>query len=303
MAMCVLESNAQVYNWADGEEPKEKVKLEDLTGLMVGLNLGFYQANHSTADIYGGYGFDRAGARNNFATSWLNNAIQGPPTNETRRRTGDAIGVGPNEFSFDESDMPGEMRYRPSFMWGAHLRYNVNPDLGFFIEVNGTSPVTVGEFTVTNLTATPGQIQSNFVNRFQIRGEEQRLIFTGGVHKVIGREKREREGKPISVLPVIEAGFNSTFVSFEENFINLENSGIVDLTLFFQQQGVLVEEARVLTGVGFGGFASGGIQIHLGSDIMVNLLYRASHEHVKLGEWDHRGFQHTFVLRALWTRF
>jgi hypothetical protein len=295
------QSSAQVYNWADDEESEEPLRLDELGGLVVGLNLGFYQANPNTASIYGGYGFDRDGARLNFGQSWLNQAIQGNP--EFRRRTSDAVGLADGEWIFDESDMPAEMRFRPSFMWGGHFRYLFNPDFGVFVEVNGTNPVTVGEFTIQTPALNPiGQVGS--LQRFQIRGEEQRLIFTLGASKVLGRKERERQGKSTSILPIVDFGLNSTFSRFEENLINLGDLvGPVDLTVFFQQQGIAIDEARILTGVGIGGFASGGIQIHLGGDIMIDVLYRASLEQVRLGEWNERGFQHVFILRALWTRF
>ncbi|MCA1751003.1 MAG: hypothetical protein ABR572_13130 [Cryomorphaceae bacterium] len=291
---------AQVYNWADGEEPDEPVKLEDLTGFVVGLNIGFYQANSNTASIYNGYGFDRAGARNNFANAWLNQALQGNDIN--RRNTRNAMGFSDDNWSFGEDDMPNEMRYTPSFMWGAHFRYHLNPDFAFFAEVGGTSPTTTGEFTIVNQSAQPGQLESQRINRVEIRGEEQRLLLTLGVRRALGREKKERENRSTAILPFFEFGVNSTFVSFEENFINLDLP-TRDLTRFFQQQGFQVDEARQLTGVGFGAFGTLGIQIHLGSDIMIDLGYRPSFEHVKLGEWDQRGFQHIAVVRGVWTRF
>lgn len=293
--------HGQVYNWADDEEPEEPHKIYDLHGLVVGLNLGFYQANPNTAGIYGGYGFDRAGQRLPFSQSWLNQAIQGNP--QFIQRTSEAIGLAPGEWIFDESDMPGEMRFRPSFMWGGHFRYHVSPDLGFYAEINGTSPVTVGEFTIQTPAVNPiGQVGS--LERFQIRGEEQRLIFTVGAQHTIGRKQRERLGKSTTLLPLVDFGINSTFTQFEESFIQLDEfSGPIDLTVFFQRQGIAVDEARVLSGVGVGAYLGTGVQIHLGADIMIDLIYRASFEHVRLGEWDERGFQHIFLLRALWTRF
>lgn len=291
---------AQVYNWADGEEPDEPIKLEDLTGFVVGLNIGFYQANSNTASIYNGYGFDRAGAQNNFANAWLNQALQGNDIN--RRNTRNVMGFSDDNWSFGEDDMPNEMRYTPSFMWGAHFRYHLDPDFAFFAEVGGTSPTTTGEFTIVNQSAQPGQLESQRINRIEIRGEEQRLLLTLGVRRALGREKKERENRSTAILPFFEFGINSTFVSFEENFINLDLP-TRDLTRFFQQQGVQVDEARQLTGVGFGAFGTLGIQIHLGSDIMIDLGYRPSFEHVKLGEWDQRGFQHIAVVRGVWTRF
>lgn len=293
-------SYGQVSNWADGEEVTEPHKLEDLHGLVVGLNLGFYQANSNTGGIYSGYGFDRGGARNNFTNGWLNQAIQGNPI--FRARTREAMGFTDDNWTFDESDMPNEMRFTPSFMWGAHFRWHVNPDFALFGEIGGTNPTTTGEFTIVNQSAAPGQLENQRINRLQIRGEEQRFLISLGARQTIGRKQREQRGLGTSLLPLIEFGLNSTFVSFEENFINL-NGTTVDLTQFFQQQGFQVDEARQLTGVGFGAFGGAGVQIHLGADIMIDLVYRASLEHVRLGEWDERGFQHIFLLRALWTRF
>lgn len=295
-----LASYSQVYNWADGEEPKEPHKLEDLHGFVVGLNIGFYQANSNTADIYSGYGFDRGGARNNFSNGWLNQAIQGNPI--FRARTREAMGFADDNWTFDESDMPNEMRFSPAFMWGAHFRWHLNPDFGLFGEIGGANPKTNGEFTIVNQSAAPGQLESQRINRLGIRGEEQRLLISVGARQTIGRKQREQRGLGTALLPLVEFGLNSTFVSFEENIIDL-NGTTIDLTQFFQQQGIQVEEARQLTGVGFGAFGGAGVQIHLGADIMIDLVYRASFEHVRLGEWDQRGFQHVFLLRALWTRF
>ncbi len=292
-------SYAQVYNWADGEEP---IRLDSVKGLVVGLNLGFYQANSKTASIYGGYGFDRDGVKLPFATSWLNQAIQGNP--QAIARTSDAVGLAPGEWQFTESDMPGAMRFSPSFMWGGHLRYHFTPDFALFAEVNGTNPVTVGEFTITTFSGSnlPGEAQQ--FRQFQIRGEEQRLIFTFGTHQVLGRKAREKRGTSTVFLPFIDFGLNSTFTKFEENLINLGDFvGPVDLTVFYQQQGIPTDEARVLTGVGLGAFGGLGGQIHLGQVIMLDLAYIASYEQVKLGEINERAFQHIFVLRAIWTRF
>ncbi len=297
-----LTAQAQVYNWADGEEPDEPLELENLHGFVVGLNIGFYQANSNTASIYNGYGFDREGERNTFANSWLNRYLNQSP--QRRAQIGETMNIGPQEWSFDESDMPNEMTFRPAFMWGAHFRYHLNPDFAFFAEVGGANPVTVGEFTITNNTAAPGQLQAERINRFQIRGEEQRLLLTLGMRQVIGRKERERQGKSVGFLPLIEFGLNSTFVSFEESFISMPPPiGTGDLTVFFTPQGFQTEEARNLTGIGFGAFGGLGGQIFLGGHIMVDLVYRPSFEHVRLGAWDERSFQHQLLVRAVWTQW
>jgi hypothetical protein len=294
-----VSAHGQVYNWADGEAP---LKLDSVQGFVIGLNIGFYQANNKTASMYGGYGFDREGVRLTFPQSWLNQAIQGNPI--FRSRTSEALGLADGEWQFTESDMPGAMRFSPSFMWGAHARYHFTPDFGMFVEVNGTRPVTVGEFTITTFNATNQPQQQQQFRRFGIRGEEQRLIFTLGAHQVLGRKARERRGDGTMLLPFIDFGVNSTFTRFEENYINLGPLvGNIDITQIFQQQGFQVDQARVLTGVGVGAFGGAGAQLHLGQNIMLDLAYIASLEQVKLGEINQRAFQHIIVLRAIWVRF
>ncbi len=291
--------HGQVYNWADGEEPFSP---DSIGGLYFGLNLGFYKANNSSAAIYGGYGFDRAGAKLDFANSWLNQAIQGNVI--ARNRTNEAMQATDGEWIFAESDMPGTMRYSPSFMVGFHLRYMFNADFGMFAEINGTQPVTVGEFTIQRTAPSPIPNQSERLERFQIRGEEQRLVTNLGLHRVLGRKAKARSGGSGTLLPYVEMGLNMTFVKFEENFINLgDRVPNVDLTIFYTQQGFQIDQARILTGVGFGGFAGAGGQLQLGSKFTLNLGYIASLEHIKLGDINERNFQHIFVLRAIYLTF
>src|SRR5690554_678836 len=113
-------ANAQVYNYEDGEGPTPP---DSVKGLYVGLNLGFYFANKNTAQIYGGYGYYRDGEMiSNFSQSWLYRAVNSPP-DANEKRTSEAMRAAPGEWIFAEDDMPGQMTYRPSFMFGGHLRY------------------------------------------------------------------------------------------------------------------------------------------------------------------------------------
>ncbi len=298
LILATTTTHAQVYNWADGEDPYHP---DSIGGLYVGLNLGFYKAHNSAASMYGGYGFDRAGARLPFSSSWLNQAIQG--SQPAIQRTNDAMGGVPSdEWNFEESDMPGAMRYNPTFMWGGHLRYMFNADFGVYAEINGTNPVTVGEFTIQRTGSTSPLDRR--LERFQIRGEEQRMIINLGVHRVLGRKARERSGKSTIVLPYVDFGVNTTFVKFERNLISLgEFIEPVDLSLFYNPQGAFVDEARILTGVGLGGFGGAGGQIQLGSKFTIDIGYVASFEQIKLGEMNERNFQHIFVLKAIYLTF
>lgn len=290
-------ASAQVYNYEDGEGPTPP---DSIKGLYVGLNLGGYFANKNTAFIYDGHGYLRDGSViKPFVNTWLYQAIQGTPQAEDR--TTRAMGVAPGEWAFTEQDMPGLMTYSGSFMYGGHLRYMFNSDFGVFIELNGTNPVTIGEFTIQDLTSSnPDPSQIDRFRKFGIRGEEQRLITNIGLHRVMLREQREQQGKSTAILPYFDAGFNMTFVKFEENFIELGSEGNVDLMVFFDNLGNFQADANVLTGVGFGGFGSLGAQITIGRKFTIDMGYSASFETIKLGEVKELGIQHQVVLKAIY---
>lgn len=290
-----ITAKSQVYNYADGEGP---VPPDSIKGLYVALNLGYYFANNNTAVIYGGYGYQRDGTINDFANAWLNRSIQGNP--EFRRQTSDALGLADGEWAFTEDDMPGVMQFSGSFMYGGHLRYMFNADFGVYAEVNGTNPVTVGEFTIQTFSTSPDPTQNQRLRRFGIRGEEQRLIVNIGLHRVLLREQFERQAKSTTILPYVDVGINFTFTKFEENFYSLDDGVVRDLTLFFNQQNQFVDQANLLTGAGFGGFAAVGGQITLGSKFILNIGYNASFEQIKLGDVNERGLQSQVVLKAIY---
>ncbi|MGB6037730.1 MAG: hypothetical protein WBG42_15750, partial [Cryomorphaceae bacterium] len=284
-----------VYNYADGEGP---VDPDSIKGLYVGLNLGFYFANNNTGVIYGGYGYQRDGTINDFANSWLNNSIQGNP--EFRRQTSEALGLADGEWAFTEDDMPGLMQFSGSFMWGGHLRYMFNADFGVYGELAGTNPVTVGEFTIQTFSPSPNPAQNQPLRRFGIRGEEQRLMINLGLHRVLFREQFENQGRSTTILPYIDVGGVLTLTKFEENFYSLDDGIVRDLTIFFNQQNQFVDQANLLTGAGFGGFASIGGQITLGSKFTLNVGYNASFERIKLGDVNQLGLQSQIVLKAIY---
>lgn len=302
LSMGLLNANAQVYNYEDGEGPTPP---DSIKGLYVGLNLGFYLANKKTARMYSGYGYNRDGTIiNNFSQTWLYRAINSPP-DVNEKRTSEAMQAAPGEWSFTESDMPGEMTYRPSFMFGGHLRYMINSDFGFFLEGNGTFPVTVGQFTIQSFATSPDPFQNQIAKKFSIRGEEQRFMINLGLHRVMGRKAAEYEGREPTILPYFDLGGTVLFTKFQENLIDLGEyvvsyNRIVDLTQFYAQQGQFLDEANILTGVGFGGFAALGIQITLGSKFTIDLGYAANMQQVRLGELNEIGFQHQFLIRAIY---
>jgi len=288
-------SNAQVYNYEDGEGP---VPPDSISGIYIGINIGSYWANNNTAFIYDGRGYARDGDFYDpflqFNQTWLNQAIQGSVQAEQRM---DRL-MNPDAWEFTPSDMPLNMNFGASFMWAGHIRYMFNSDFGVFTEIGGAFPVAIGEFTIERVGGfnQPG----DQVRRFGIRGEEQRFFVNLGLHRVLGRKRLEKQGKTSSILPYIDLGGSVTFTRFDANFINLDEEGTADLTVFFNQQGQFTDQANLLTGSGFGGFGGAGIQITIGSKFTIDLGYIGTLTSISMGEVSETGFQHQIVLKAIY---
>jgi len=288
-------SNAQVYNYEDGEGP---VPPDSISGVYIGINIGSYWANDNTANVYAGYGYARDGdfyfPVEQFEQTWLFQAIRGSV--QARQRM-DRL-MNPDDWQFTYTDMPLQMNFGASFMWAGHIRYMFNSDFGVFTEIGGAFPVAIGEFTVERIGGftTPG----DQVRRFGIRGEEQRFFINLGMHRVLGRKRLEEQGKTSSILPYIDLGASLTFTRFDANFINLDEEGTVDLTVFFNQQGQFIDQANLLTGSGFGGFGGAGIQITIGSKFTIDLGYIGTLTQINMGEVSETGFQHQIVLKAIY---
>lgn len=306
LVIFVGKGSAQVYNYEDGEGP---LPPDSIRGFYVGLNIGAYFANKNTARIYDGSGYLRNGEiidkYNNLYSTWLYQALFGTP--QAIDRTNDAMdGVVDQDYvRIDGTDFPQEMTYRGSFMFGGHLRYMFNADFGVFTEISGTFPVTVGQFTIQRNSPSPDPTQNNYIEKFGIRGEEQRFMVNLGVHKVMGRKAAESRGKEPSILPYFDLGGSVTFTKFEENFIDLGErveygNSTVDLTVFYNSQGSYLDQANVLTGAGFGGFAALGMQVTIGRKFTIDLGYVANLQTIKLGEMNETGFQHQIVLKAIY---
>src|SRR5688572_7321666 len=97
-------------------------------GFHTGLYIGSYFADNHTAHMYDGYGFDAEGGKNNFEGSFMYQKIilqYGGGYGQTDY-IAEALGVNPEDWTFDESDMPTNMRYKTSFLIGFHNRYSVD---------------------------------------------------------------------------------------------------------------------------------------------------------------------------------
>ena len=85
----------------------------NMKGFHLGLQAGTYFANKYTCNLYDGYGIDMYGNRNDFIHSFMYQSIvnyYGGGNGQTDR-IALALGVNPGQWSFNEVDMPINLKY------------------------------------------------------------------------------------------------------------------------------------------------------------------------------------------------
>lgn len=246
-------------------------------GLNIGLYLGCYWANNYTASLYDGYGYDVDGVRNSYENSFMYNKIilqyggfYGQPDEIAA-----ALGVNHGEWTFNESDMPSNMRYSPAFMVGLNIRYSVDGPNAILLNINASKLNITGNFTITTLPPAGSTQVNNSVRTCAIKGVEQRLGIEVGYQHLFASEK--------NINPMLEAGLHITMAKFDQNEI-LINNLLIDLTDYYYQPGNNAFAVRKPVGVGLGAFAGLGFNINFNEDFRVQVLYSPTYEGVKLGE-------------------
>ncbi|MCE9538111.1 MAG: hypothetical protein K8R85_02705 [Bacteroidetes bacterium] len=158
-------------------------------GLRLGLYIGSYFANQYTASIYDGYGFDIDGKKNTWDNSLMNQKINKEYGGRGYPGQPDLIAqelnVNYQEWIFNASDMPLNMRYSPSFSIGLNCIYSVDVKNAILLNVNLAKLNIGGNFTII----TPQQSGTSQINdrikTFAIKGVEQRMMLQFGYQRII----------------------------------------------------------------------------------------------------------------------
>lgn len=260
-------------------------------GFHVGLLVGVYFANQNTAKIYDGYGFDPDGNRNSFENSYMYNKIvmqygggYGQPD-----QIAQALGVQHSDWSFGESDMPVNMRYQPSFLFGLQGRYSVDPKNAILLNVNAVQLNINGNFTIQTVPPTGSTQINQSVQTFAIRGSEQRLIFQIGYQRILGDITKKANF-------FLEGGMNITMAKFGKNQI-LINGLLIDLTSYYYYPGYNAYYVQKIIGVGFGAFGGLGVNLNANPKFRAQLVYQPTLENVKLGHGTTIKLQNSIGLR------
>lgn len=260
------------------EEPQQESYLKK-TNTLMGLYVGSYFANKYTATMYNGYGFDLAGKQNSFSNSLMRQKIifeYGGGYGQ-HDQIAEVLGVDPGMWTFNESDMPTNMRYTPAIMVGVNLKTAINKKTSVLLNINGAKLNVEGAFTITKIRPqNPNPAVNSNIVTCPIRGSEQRLCFQLGFQRLLGKDER------LNFL--VECGLTGTLSKYNQNTIYI-NTLTIDLTQYLNSsQYISVSQpARRPVGFGLGGYAGLGVNLDMNENFIVQLVYTPSFDKINMG--------------------
>ena len=279
----------------EDEKNTKPGKLKAGKGFHVGITVGSMFANNAGAQIYDGYGFDGSGNKNDWTNSYMRQNIciqyggKEPPYLPDQIAQALSVNgqtVNHDGWSFEESDMPLQMRYTPSILIGLACRYFVDKKNTLIFNVNATKLKASGAFTITiNNPILP----SEAFKTFAIIGGEQRLMFQLGYQRILGNNEKANL--------FVEAGLNMTMAKFDRNQIAINNL-VIDLFTYYNPNGQQTIAYQKPVTVNLGAFAGLGINLTLSPKTTLQLLYAPLYERLKLGYDTGLHLQHSVMLRA-----
>jgi len=263
-----------------------------------GVYVGAFWANHSTAGLYDGYGFDEFGVRNTFANSILYNQI----VNIYGGGYGGVdliaqlLNVEHKDWYFNEQNMPSNLKYTTTYMVGLNTRYQVDKKTNIIFNINASKLVVNGKFTISSTTTSNGFQSQAKQNQFTITGAEQRMMMQLGYQKIIGKNEK--------LKLMVEGGLNIIFSKAQKNMIYLNsdlfngaNNISVDLMTIYNQVPYSYYSPKYLVGAGIGAFAGAGLHLTINPKYTVQLLYSPSYDRISIGYNPKFKLQNGFGLR------
>jgi len=279
----------------------EDVKENEKKGLYAGIYVGTLFSDSYSARNYDGYGFDLDGQPNTFANSWLLNRINilSNPASGGGDQIAEALGVGPGEWSFDETDMATNMTYNIAFSFGLQGRYNFDSKNALLFNLNFSQLTTNGQFTIELLTTQPGSNPANpgelnfpqGITTHGIRGREQRVGLQIGYQRILGNHENFNW--------FVEGGVDVTFAKFDGNWAQI-NDLEIDLTIRPNIFGQTLMTERNLTGAAVGAFGGFGGQLESGGKWTIQLVVNPLFQRIALSTDTRYGFHLMAGLRAIY---
>ena len=279
--------------FSQGETKKSKKKKSKL---QTGVYLGACFPNKYTAALYDGYGYNADGLKNNFINSFMFQKVvmeYGGGYRQTDQ-VALALGVNHGEWTFDQTDMPLNMKYNPAFMIGAQFSFAATKKDALFLNANAAKLALNGNFTIVITTPPIGPQPPGYQNiqTFVITGSEQRFFFQAGYRRVLGDDE--------AFNFFIEGGPILNVTKYLRNQITI-NTLHLDLATYYSQAYYPTYRARYLNGLGLGAFAGLGLNMAASEDWTLQLLYSPSYEKINIGEAPTLKLQHSAGLRVFYT--
>ena len=280
-------------SFSQTEEPTPPhITDKNVRGFHTGIYIGSLFANKSSASFYDGYGYDTSGIKNTFAKSFMYRRIiidYGGGAGQTDQ-VAQALGVSPGDWTFDETDMPINMKYNPAITAGVHLMYSFNKNNSILLNASVSKLTASGNFTIVLNTNPIGAQQPNYQNiqTFSITGSEQRSNFQLGFQRIFGKED--------GVNCFLEGGAELTLAKYIRNQATINNLHI-DLSAFYSIPYYSTYRARYLSGLGLGAFAGFGMNYFVNAKCRLQLLYDPSYEKINIGTAPKLKLQHSAGLR------
>lgn len=272
-------------------------------GFHLGLYVGAFWANRSTAYLYDGYGFDQNGQRNSFANSILYNQIVNVygAGNGGTDLIAQLLNVNHDDWHFTEQDMPINLKYTTTYLVGLNTRYQIDKKASITLNINATKLIVNGKFTINSTSSNNGLPSQAKINQFTITGAEQRLMFQLGYQRIIGKNEK------LNLL--VEGGLNIILSKVQKNQAFLNSSQVngqtggsqnninIDLMSVYNQPPNNYYSAKYFVGVGIGAFAGLGVNLTINPKYTIQLLYNPSYDRISLGYNPNFKLQHGFGLR------
>lgn len=236
-------------------------------GWMIGLHMGVYFANNYTAEYYSGQETNE-----NNISFVLNNQYR-------KQEIVEYFNV--QTYTWDESDLPQNMKYEPDINIGFLARNNLTDDWGIFFNINYTKLVAKGNFT---LQFDPGQIITEPDMRvFEIYGVEERTNIDIGVHRQFN-----------TLTPKLtyygEIGININNTKVEESAVQLEDLNYSIVNRYGPGRSYVPGLAQTeynfrLGGIGAGAFGSMGIKYLFSDQLTMNAGLTSYFKYINLTDY------------------
>lgn len=276
----------------DTQEGEGNAPIDPKKKFHVGMFIGAYFANKYTADMYDGYGRDFDGKKNTFENSNMYHKIVeqygGGYGNEDQIAI--ALGVGHDDWSFIEDDMPVNMHYNPAIAVGLNCKYTADKKNAIVFNLNAIKLNATGNFTIYTRPSSGATQINTSLKTFAIKGTEQRLQVQMGYQRILG------ENETFNFF--VEGGLNATFVKFQDNLIQINN---LQISLYDDNSSTLPVSsypANKTSGVGFGVFVGLGVNLTTSTKWTLQLVCSPTLEQINIGINPRLKLQNAVGLRA-----